>query len=257
MNCASFTAGLLESELFGHEKGAFTDARIAKKGLLEVAHGGVVFLDEIGDLPLELQPKLLTFLESKQLRRVGGLHEIQVDVQIVAATNHDLLDRVEQGRFRKDLYYRLNVLPTSVPPLRERRDDIVLLAQEFYHALCRKHGVEPALLGPDTFDLLCAYAWPGNVRELRNVLERAFILGGYRTIDLRHLPPEIRGPRFKPLPDESPAAIETLEEVERRHILRALEAMDRNISATARVLGIGRSTLFQKLKRYRLDEGAA
>jgi DNA-binding NtrC family response regulator len=253
-NCASLSSSLLESELFGHERGSFTDAKETKKGLLEVAHGGIVFLDEVADLPLELQPRLLKFLEDKRFRRIGGLHEIQVDVQVFAASNQDLQGRVQQSSFRKDLYYRLNVMPVQLLPLRERREDIGLLANHFYAELCRKHGQPVVPLSDEIIEVFGRYPWPGNVRELRNVLERAFILGGFGTIELYHLPPEFQPASEIGLEPASAGELESLEQVEARQILRVLRATGGNAGAAARILQIARSTLFEKMKRYNLRE---
>ncbi len=251
VNCAGLTATFLESELFGHEKGAFTDARTAKPGLFEVASAGTIFLDEIGDLAPELQPKLLKVLESRRFRRLGGTRELTVDVRLIAATNRDLQADVAAGRFREDLYYRLAVLPLRMPPLRDRTsDDIAALAYRVLHDLRRSVGAAPTRIGDDALEILCRHRWPGNIRELRNVLERIAILGdGADEIRAHHLPPEMR---------RGEAAVETggetltLEEVERRHILRILEVNEGNRSRSARNLGISRATLYEKLDRYGL-----
>ncbi|HEY7676586.1 MAG TPA: sigma-54 dependent transcriptional regulator [Candidatus Methylomirabilis sp.] len=266
INCAGLSEQLLESELFGHEKGAFTDAKLMKRGLLEVADGGSVFLDEVGDLPVSVQPKLLRVLENRTFRRVGGTRDITVDVRIITATNKDLLKEVEKGNFREDLYYRLKVLPIQVPPLRERGDDIILLTdlfvQEFNDLLKRRvRGFSPEGQG-----LLMAYAWPGNVRELKNVVERAIILCAHDTVGPAYLPAEIQGLPSAPipLPDTPPPAatvparaepdVDTpLEDLEKWHIDRVLKRYEGNRSHAARVLGISRSTLQDKIKRYGLQ----
>lgn len=250
VNCAGLAAALLESELFGHEQGAFTDARTAKPGLLEVADGGTLFLDEIGDLGLELQPKLLKVLETRRFRRVGGTRERTVDIRLVAATNQDLPAAVEQGRFRQDLYYRLAVLPLELAPLRERdADAVVELAYHILAELRDALGSGPRRIADDALDRMVRHSWPGNIRELRNLLERILILhDGDDEIRAHHLPPEVRGtPGAAPLTD-----VMTLEEAERRHIVRALERHHGNRSRTARELGIARATLYEKLERYAL-----
>ena len=248
VNCGGLTATFLDSELFGHEKGAFTDARAAKPGLFEVADGGTIFLDEIGDLAPELQPKLLKVLESRRFRRIGGTRELSVDVRLIAATNRELKAEVAARRFREDLFYRLNVLPLRLPPLRERApEDIAALAYRILARLRRDVDTAPARIGDDALDVLVHHAWPGNIRELRNVLERIAILAdGATEVRAHHLPPEMR--RGEAL--EEQGAPLTLAEVERRHILRVLEASDGNRSRSARVLGISRATLYQNLDRY-------
>ena len=267
INCAGLSEQLLESELFGHEKGAFTDAKLMKRGLLEVADGGTVFLDEVGDLPISVQPKLLRVLESRTFRRVGGTRDITVDVRIITATNKHLFKEVEKGNFREDLYYRLKVLPIQVPPLRDRGEDIGLLTdlfvQEFNELLKRRiRGFSPEARG-----LLMAYAWPGNVRELKNVIERAIILCSHDAVGPAYLPAEIQGLPSAPipLPDTPPPAaavippraepdVDTaLEDLEKWHIDRVLRRYDGNRSHAARVLGISRSTLQDKIKRYGLQ----
>ena len=250
INCSALPEGLLESELFGYERGAFTDARQAKPGLLELADGGVLFLDEIGDLALALQPKLLRVLETQSFRRLGGKKELRCDVRFVAATHRDLPAMVKEGRFREDLYYRLNVAAIDVPPLRERRADILPLARHFLGQAALAVDRPQLALDPAVEPMLTAYAWPGNIRELRNVMERAAILCGGDRIQAGHLPREIGAvapaPTFHPLlrADGSPA---TLAEAELAHIRAALDFCQGNKTRAAELLGITRMTLRSKL----------
>jgi len=253
LNCSAISEGLLESEMFGHEKGAFTDAKQAKRGLLELADGGTLFLDEVGDLSPALQPKLLRALETQTFRRVGGQREMSVDVRFVAATNRDLPAMVKAGRFREDLYYRLNVAGIDVPGLRMRRPDILPLARHFLEQAAKVLGVPKAKLDGRADTLLEDYVWPGNVRELRNVMERALILSGSGLILPEHLPKEL----FEEVAMEAgtnatqwPGGLMTLDEVEKRHILYMLERCKGNKTKTADRLGIARITLRGKLKQY-------
>jgi DNA-binding NtrC family response regulator len=252
VNCAGLSGPLLESELFGHEQGAFTDARAAKQGLFEVADGGTLFLDEIGDLALDLQPKLLKVLETRRFRRVGGTRERTVDVRLIAATNQDLHRAVESGHFRQDLFYRLAVLPLELPPLREREPgDIVDLAYRLLGELGRTLGLGPIRIDDDALHRLATHQWPGNIRELRNVLERILILGDTDSeIRLHHLPAEIRGTATGHAPATDGLS---LHEVERRHIVTVLERNGGNRSRTARELGIARATLYEKIERHGLQ----
>ena len=254
INCAGLTPTFLDSEIFGHEKGAFTDAKEQKRGLFEVAHTGTLFLDEVGDLATELQPKLLKVLESRRFRRLGGTREIDVDVRVVAATNVDLAQAVQAGRFREDLFYRLNVLPMRLPPLRERgREEVADLCIRVLVDLRRRLGRGPTRLGDEALTVLTQYSWPGNIRELRNVLERVLLLSGSEDeIGRSHLPPEMVG--VNALNDATADADLSLEEVERRHIARVLASQAGNRSRAARTLGISRATLYDKLARYGLDE---
>ncbi len=251
LNCSALPEGLLESELFGFEKGAFTDARQAKKGLLELADGGTLFLDEIGDLSPALQPKLLRVLETQSFRRLGGNRELRVDVRFVAATNRNLDKMVQAGQFREDLLYRINVGTIDMPPLRERRADILPLATRFLAEIAPVIGVPPPSISAEVIPLLEAYGWPGNVRELRNVLERAAILSG-ATITAEVLPPEIgcRDSRAVVSPSAAPDALASLAEIERAHILRVTAAVDGNKTRAAEILGITRLTLRTKLAQY-------
>jgi DNA-binding NtrC family response regulator len=253
VNCAGLSATFLDSELFGHEKGAYTDAKTQKLGLFEIANGGTLFLDEIGDLAPELQPKLLKVLESQRFRRLGGTREIEVDVRLVAATHHDLAQAVKAGRFREDLYYRLAVLPLHLPALRERgRDDIVELASHLLAELRAKSGRGPSRLAPDTLAVLARHAWPGNIRELRNVLERVLLVAvNAEEIRPEHLPVELRvSGELDPGTSDDDLSLES---VEKRHIARILLQSAGNRAAAARVLGITRATLYKKLKRYGLE----
>ncbi|MDP2810138.1 MAG: sigma-54 dependent transcriptional regulator [Rhodocyclaceae bacterium] len=253
LNCSALAEGLLESEMFGHEKGAFTSAIAAKRGLLELADGGTLFLDEVGDLSLALQPKLLRALETQTFRRVGGQKELQVDVRFVAATNRDLSAMVKAGTFREDLYYRLNVGSIEMPPLRARVGDIQALARRFLDEASKIMGMSNAELDRQSCELIEQYAWPGNIRELRNVMERALILSGGETIQAIHLPKEIgaagKGPALA-ADDETLS----LAEVERRHIRRVLTAHRGNKTHAAKVLGITRLTLRTKIAEYGWDE---
>jgi len=256
VNCASLTATFLESELFGHEKGAFTDAKSAKRGLFELAHGGTIFLDEIGELAAELQPKLLKVLESGRFRRLGGTQEIAVDVRVIAATNIDLEAAVSAGKFRADLFYRLAVLPLTLPPLRERgRDEIADLTFSILDELRRRHGRGPSSITPEALALVLRFPWPGNIRQLRNVLERVVLLSGeIEELRAEHLPAELRS-----APDSSPSsgseadADLSLAEAERLHIGRVLARCGGNRLQAARVLGITRSTLYKRLREYGLE----
>jgi transcriptional regulator with PAS, ATPase and Fis domain len=250
VNCGGLSATFLASELFGHEKGAFTDAKERKQGLLELADGGSVFLDEIGDLALELQPKLLKVLETKRFRRVGGTREITVDVRLVAATNHDLAASVRAGRFREDLFYRLSVMPLHIPAVRERsREDRLALLTRLLADLRSEVPGCPAECGSEVLDRLLAAPWPGNVREMRNVLERAMILArGGSTIAVEHLPLDLQKGAV-----ERRHQAQTLAELERVQIERALRFHGGNRTRTAQELGISRATLINKIKVYALN----
>jgi len=253
LNCSALAEGLLESEMFGHEKGAFTSAVAAKRGLLELADGGTLFLDEIGDLSLALQPKLLRALETQTFRRVGGQKELQVDVRFVAATNRDLAAMVKAGSFREDLYYRLNVGSIEMPPLRARVGDIQALARCFLDEAAKIMGMPNAQLDRPSCELIEQYAWPGNIRELRNVMERALILSGGETIQPVHLPKEITA-AGKGAPLAADDETLSLAEVERRHIRRVLTAHRGNKTHAAKALGITRLTLRTKIADYGWDE---
>ncbi|MBN8477705.1 MAG: sigma-54-dependent Fis family transcriptional regulator [Burkholderiales bacterium] len=252
LNCSALAEGLLESEMFGHERGAFTDAKNAKRGLLELADGGTLFLDEIGDLSLALQPKLLRALETQTFRRVGGQKELRVDVRFVAATNRDLDAMVKSGGFREDLYYRLNVGGIDVPPLRSRITDVMPLARHFLAEAGTMMGIHDPRLDAAVFPLLEHYPWPGNIRELRNVMERALILSGGIPVAAQHLPREIASAatRREPAVDRDGIAVLPLAEIEKRHIRRALEHCRGNKTRAAKLLGITRLTLRTKVVAY-------
>jgi DNA-binding NtrC family response regulator len=251
VNCAALPEPLLESEIFGHVKGAFTGAVAAKRGLLEEAQGGTFFLDEIGEMPPSLQVKLLRALQEREIRRVGATQPIVLNVRIVAATNRDLGQAIRDGRFREDLYYRLNVVPVVLPPLRERREDIPVLAEHFLSRASERHG-RTLRLAPAATARLLSYAWPGNVRELENAIERASILANGELVGPEDLPPHIAsGAGLGPAP--TLPAQQNLAEVEKAHILQTLERCGWNHSRAAEALGIGRTTLWRKLKEYGLE----
>jgi DNA-binding NtrC family response regulator len=257
VTCTAIPENLLESELFGHERGAFTDAKAAKKGLFELARGGTVFLDEIGDMPPVLQAKLLRFLEERHFRRVGGTEDISVDVRIIAATNRDLEAAVRKGEFRPDLYYRLKVIPIEVPPLRERPEDIPLLAQAFIDQIATELRKKVRSISAEALALLEAYPWPGNVRELRNAIERAVILGTGERIEAQDLPAELQPGRAKPAGGAAglvtlPAEGVRLEAVEDELVRQALDRTRGNQSAAARLLGVTRDQLRYRMERMGL-----
>jgi two-component system, NtrC family, response regulator AtoC len=257
VNCAALPEHLLESELFGHERGAFTDAHSQKRGLFESAEGGSVMLDEIGDLPPGGQAKLLRLLENKTFRRVGGVTELHADVRVLAATNVNLEERVAEGRFRADLFFRLNVVRITVPRLGEHAEDVPLLAAHFIARFNREMKRSVKGISPAAMDALAAYGWPGNVRELRNVIERAFILHeGIDEIRPEHLPPEVH----RSIPQKSPLKLVpsipeqgiVLEDVEKKLIADAMERASGNQSRAARLLGISRDTLRYRLKKHNI-----
>ncbi len=254
INCASLPEHLLESELFGYEKGAFTDARAKKKGLVELAEGGTLFLDEIGEMPPGLQSRVLRLIETKRFRSVGGVDDIVVNTRIIAATNRDLKVAMEQKKFRSDLYFRLMVIPIYCPALRERKQDIPILSSYFIDHFNKELTRAVRGLSREARDIMMRYHWPGNVRELRNVVERAILLESTDLILAEHLPAEMldrtqAGPSEMSLSRESAMPI-TLQEAEKRAIVKALEWAGGNKSSAARVLGITRQTLRQKLKKY-------
>lgn len=252
VNCGALPEQLLESEVFGHERGAFTGADRERPGLFEAADGGTLFLDEIGDLPLPLQPKLLRALESGEVRRVGATKSRRVDVRLLAATNRDLEAEVAEGRFREDVYWRLNVLQIHVPPLRERPADIPLLAEHFLEqAIADGSAGSEARLSPDAMGLLTAYAWPGNVRELRNAVGRAVTLASGEDIGPDHLPDRIvRASATASLVSTSAARRLPLAEVERAYIMEVLRSVGGNKSKAAEILGLDRKTLYRRLEEY-------
>jgi two-component system response regulator HydG len=268
VNCSALAEGLLESELFGHVRGAFTGAATARPGLFREADHGTLFLDEIGDISPALQARLLRALQEHEIVPVGSETAVQVDVRVLAATHRDLPDLVRQGRFREDLYYRLNVVTLALPPLRARRQDIPLLIDHFLRELTSRHGRGPVAVDPEAQRRLLAYEWPGNIRELQNVLERAMLLAEQDVIGPEHLTPIVRGaagsavdsPPALPTgadaggpaePDAAPR-LQSLEEIERRHVLHVLTAMRGNRDETSRILGISRRTLSRMIQRWNL-----
>ncbi len=252
INCGAFTEELLANELFGHEKEAFTGARGVKKGLLEVAPGGTIFLDEIGDMPLSMQVKLLRVIQEKALIRVGGTHEIPVDIRILAATNKDLKEEVERGSFRRDLYYRLNVVTLEVPPLTARRDDIPLLTQHFLRKFAQAQNKAVDQVSREVMDVLMNYEFPGNVRELENIIERAVTLCTGPVIELKHLSPDLQKRQFQ-VQRRQRQELLTLEDNEREYIDWVLSQVKGNKTKAAEILGIDRVSLWRKLKRYEMN----
>lgn len=252
VNCAALPEHLLESELFGHARGAFTDARSESKGLILEANHGTLLLDEIGDLPLSLQPKLLRVLEQRAVRRVGGSQEVAFDVRILAATNRDLESAVEEGRFRSDLYFRINVVQVHVPPLRSRGTDILVLAQQFLEEFASRSSKGVTGLSEAVAERLLEYPWPGNVRELRNAIERAVTLTRYDRLGIEDLPEKLRSYRASHVivGGEDPTELLPMEEIEKRYIGHVLKSTGGNKSLAARVLGFDRKTLYRKLERY-------
>ncbi len=245
INCGAFPEHLLETELFGHEKGAFTGAHRAKKGRIEMSHGGTLFLDEVGEIPLKMQIDLLRVLETKCFHRVGGTEEIKVDFRILAATNRDLLQEIEKGNFRQDFYYRLNVISLHIPPLRERPEDIPVLAEHFMRRYSRETNKDIDTITPEAMDVLKKYPWPGNVRELQNAIERAVVISKKRCLDVEEF-------SFLQVSAKGIGKHKSLEEIEREHIEAMLRAHDWNVSKTARALKINRVTLHKKIKKYGL-----
>jgi two-component system, NtrC family, response regulator AtoC len=256
VSCAALTETLLESELFGYEKGAFTGAATQRRGKFETAHGGTLFLDEIGDISPKLQMDLLRVLEERRFARVGGNEPVQVDVRVIAATNRDLRRAAEEGQFRQDLFYRLNVIPITLPPLRERKEDIPLLVSHFIERLDAEMGKKVEGVSADALDALMAHDWPGNVRELRNVLERAIVVAAGHIIephDLGQLGPRPAAASAAPAPaSEERHERRSLEDVEREHIAAVLRETNGNVSQAARILGIDRVTLYNKMKKFGL-----
>ncbi len=247
VSCAALTESLLESELFGHEKGAFTGAESLKKGKFEMAHGGTLFLDEIGDISTKLQLDLLRVLEQRELRRVGGTELISVDVRIIASTNKDLKKAMEEGRFRDDLYYRLNVILIWLPPLRERKEDIPLLVEHFLEKFNIEMGKKIEKVSEEAMDILIKYSWPGNVRELKNAIERAVVVTSGNLIMAKELSLSFEKDLKNSSNDRS------LKSAERKHILDVLRENNWNIQGSAKVLGIDRVTLYNKIKRYKIE----
>ncbi|MBI4517540.1 MAG: sigma-54-dependent Fis family transcriptional regulator [Deltaproteobacteria bacterium] len=249
LNCAGLAREFLDSELFGHEKGAFTGAVAVKPGLLEAAHRGTVFLDEIGDMELQVQPKLLKVLEEKQFRRMGSITDRHVDVRLISSTHQDLQQRIQSGAFRGDLYFRIGALPLLVPPLRLRRNDVPLLARALLTTIAADLGRRDLALSAEAESALCAYDWPGNIRELRNVLERAVLLSDHTQLTGADLRFEFAGVSR----GLGPAADLTLEELERQHIQRVLADEGGHVARTAARLGIPRSSLYSRLRKFQID----
>ncbi len=267
INCAAMPDTLIESELFGHEKGAFTGAVERRIGCFELAQNGTVLLDEIGDMPAATQAKLLRVLEDQRVRRLGGKSEIQLDVRVIASTNAPLEAAMREGRFREDLFYRLNVFPIPMPALRDRKEDIPVLLTALLEVINRKHGTRVADATPEAIDRLMAHSWPGNVRELRNVVERAAILAGEGAIRPEHLPAGFAGAGAPPARPAAAASSEggelrvsvgtTIEQAERGLIELTLEHTKNNKTRAAEILGISQKTLFNKLKEYGAQDGTA
>jgi DNA-binding NtrC family response regulator len=262
VNCAAIPAELIESELFGHEKGSFSGAGARRRGQFEVAHGGTLFLDEIGDMSGSAQAKVLRALQTGEVTRVGSERSFTVDVRVIAATNKDLEAEVREGTFREDLFFRLNVVPLRTPPLRERLEDVPLLAERFLQLAVRENGMRPKPVADEVYRRLAQYRWPGNVRELRNVCERIAIMSGDR-VTLADVPDYV-GPRSVPAPEPGSADLSRYGEVplkelrdlvERDYILKKLEQHDWNITQAAQALGVERTNLHKKIKQHGLSRG--
>ena len=259
VNCAAVPEALLESELFGHAKGAFTDAKTSRAGLFQQAGGGTLFLDEIGEMALVLQPKLLRALQERKVRPVGAEAEVAIDVRLVAATNRDLEEMVEDKRFREDLYYRINVIHVPLPPLRARGGDVLLLAQHLLRHYAAVFDKKVVGISTAAAERLMTYDWPGNVRELGNCLERAVALANFEEIQVDDLPDKIRAAATRRHPTLSGTELPellTLEEIERRHVIRVLEACEGNRTDAAKMLGLDRKTLYRKLLRWGVGDGS-
>ena len=254
INAAAIPESLIESELFGHERGAFTGAVAMRQGVFEQANGGTLLIDEIAEMPMALQPKLLRVLADGRVRRLGGSYEFEFDVRVLAATNRDPLKAIDEGRLREDLYYRLNVVPIPLPALRERADDVPLLVQHFINEFNSKHRLQ--LVGPtdEAMALLKAYPWPGNVRELRNVIERSVVLTKGDWIEEKDLPPYVRDPGLRPEKLVFPVGETTVADAERALILKTLEHAGKNKAEAARQLGVDVKTIYNKLKAYGIEE---
>jgi two-component system, NtrC family, response regulator AtoC len=252
INCVGLSKDLLESELFGHEKGAFTGAHQLKKGKMELAHGGTVFLDEVGDISAELQTKLLRFLQEREFERVGGTQPIRVDIRVIAATNRELSSAIKEGRFREDLYYRLNVIPISLPPLRERREDIPVLAKYFLRRFALETKKNFTGIEAEAEAKLVAYEWPGNVRELGNVIERAAVLGEGPEITIEDLPPRIGGGDMESAADEF-SYRHAVDAARAGVIKKALAHTNGNRAAAARILGMHKTHLLNLIKSLRIE----
>jgi two-component system nitrogen regulation response regulator NtrX len=256
VNCAAIPEDLIESELFGHEKGSFTGATQMKRGKFDLAHEGTIFLDEVADMSLKAQAKILRILQEKKFERVGGNKMIHVDVRVLAATNKDLEHEMEEGRFRQDLYYRLNVIPLLVPPLRERKEDIPLLVERFLKDFAAKEGEPEKTISEDALDLLMLHDWPGNVRELKNIIERLVIMAPSQVIGANDIPSFPRSEtgrgsaRFTEMVDSFKAA---KMDFEKQFILKKLKEFEGNISKTAEAIGLERSNLHRKIRSYGLD----
>ena len=259
VNCAAIPEELIESELFGHEKGAFTGAHQRKAGKFDMADKGTIFLDEIGDMSLKTQAKILRVLQEKSFERVGGTENITVDVRVIAATNKDLKEEVSKGRFREDLFYRLNVIPFHVPPLRERREDVPLLLSHFLKEFARETAREVPVISKEAVEILCAYRWPGNVRELRNMVERLVIMARSNTIMPEDIPSNIKGAQPAQSGNLFSGSLlkEARRDFEREFIMRKLKEFGGNIARTAEAIGIERSHLYRKIKSYGIEHEEA
>ncbi len=249
VHCGALAEGVLESELFGHEKGAFTGARYHHKGKFEQADGGTIFLDEIGDISAQVQVELLRVLEEKTVTRVGGRQPIPVDFRIIAATNQDLAAAVAAGTFREDLYWRINVVTIEIPPLRERIQDIAVLARHFLDRFCRNMSKKPKEIGEEAMQALLACPWPGNIRQLKNAIESAVVLGRNNTIEVRDLPDWVVAGAARTRP-------RTLADVEASHVRMILEETGGNVTEAARILGVDRGTLYNKIKKFHIPRSA-
>jgi transcriptional regulator with PAS, ATPase and Fis domain len=256
VNCSALPAALVESELFGHNKGAFTDAKQDKEGLFELADGGTIFLDEIGDMEVAQQAKLLKVIEDQSFRRLGGIRDIQVDVAIIAATHQNIESLIEEGKFRLDLYYRLNVIPLDLPALREHPEDIEPLCERFLDLFSKKFKNPRPEIPAAMMQKMREYSWPGNVRELSNVIERACLLAndGKITEDLLMLSPRLGASQATPPTETGNSPVLSMAEAEKRAIQSAMDAADGNKNEAARILGIHRTTLYKKLTEYGIDD---